>query len=60
MSIEFPEKAMDGDMSCIGFSIINDTTLEGNETFTVTLTTANSIVVLGNTEAVITITDSSG
>ena len=47
-------------MQCIDVDITNDNVFEGNETFTVTLTTTNPRVTLENNEATVTITDDEG
>ncbi len=41
-------------------SILDDDALEGNQTFTLTLTTADLEVILGNQTTVITILDDDG
>ena len=38
----------DGAMQCLIISIVDDTTMDGDVTFTVTLTTADPDVMLGN------------
>ena len=44
-------------MQCIDVDIIDDIIVETIETFTVTLTTASSVVALGNNVTRVTITD---
>ncbi len=57
MDFMFSAGASDGASHCLNVNIIDDTNaLEGNETFTVTLTTSDQIPVLGTT-TVITIRD---
>ena len=53
-----PRGAYDGDNSqCVDVNIIDDSALEGDETFAVELTTANTVVMLGNNETAISISD---
>ena len=56
----FPISNGNGAMQCLSITVIEDTALEGEETFLVTLTTSNPVVMLGNTEAVVTIEDNDG
>ena len=59
--ISFPEGSMDGDTLCINVSITDDMALEGDETFTVTLTvTATGDATVGNTMTTVTITNDDG
>lgn len=58
--VTFPAHSIDGTERCILVSIIDDTTLEGDEIFTVTLKESDNGVVLGNNARVITISDSDG
>ena len=46
-----------GTMQCIDVYIIDDSILEENETFTVTLNTSSSVVMLGTNVTTVTITD---
>ena len=53
-----PRGAYDGDNSqCVDVNIIDDSALEGDETFSIELTTANTVVMLGNNETEISISD---
>ena len=45
---------------CVNINITDDAALEGNQTFTVTLTTSDPDVLLGNDMTVITIEDNDG
>ena len=56
MDLVFTAGTSNGTMQCIIVSISNTRTVEEDETFTVTLTTSNS-VILGNNVTAITITD---
>lgn len=47
----------DGATRCVNIAIIDDELLEGNQTFTVTLTSLDSDVVLRDNMTTITITD---
>ena len=63
MILTFPVGSLDNDTQCLNVSIIDDdTALEGDETFTVTLTllTTGLGVTTGNTMTTITITDNEG
>ena len=53
----FTAGSSNGDMQCIDVDIIDDIIVETIETFTVTLTTASSVVALGNNVTRVTITD---
>ena len=44
-------------MECVNVNIIDDGALELDETFTVTLTTSDPAVILGNDATTITISD---
>ena len=55
----FPSGSTDGTM-CVNITILDDTALEGNQSFTLTLTTSDPDVVLGNNVTIITITDNDG
>ena len=56
----FPAGTSNGGMQCIAVTIIDDSAMEGDETFTVTLTTSSPHVTLGNAVTTITITDNDG
>ena len=45
---------------CENVTIINDNVLEGEETFSIELTSMDTAVILGNNRTVITITDNDG
>ena len=45
---------------CLDVSIDDDTALEGEETFTATLTTPETYVMLGNDQTEVTISDNDG
>ena len=62
MSIEltFTSGSMDNVTRCVDISIIDDNALEGEETFTVALTTFEHNVVLGNDLLIVTIIDNDG
>ncbi len=62
MIMVFPAGSTDGDMTqCLDVNITDDTALmEGEETFTVTLTTPETYVMLGNNETEVTISDNDG
>ena len=55
MDVVFPVGTSNGGMQCINVTIIDDSTMEGDETFTVTLTTSSPVVTLGNAVTTITI-----
>ena len=57
MDLVFTAGTSNGTMQCINVTIIDDSLVESNETFTVTLITSNSVVELGNNLTTITITD---
>ena len=57
MDLVFTAGTSNGTMQCINVAIIDDSLVEPNETFTVTLTVSNSVVELGNNLTTITITD---
>ena len=59
-SLTFANNSMDGDMECVSVTIIDDGALELDKTFTVTLTTSDPAVILGNDITTITITDNDG
>ena len=58
--LQFPMDSDDGDIQCENITITDDTRFEGNETFTVTLTTSTPRVDLMNDETNITIIDNDG
>ncbi len=59
--LTFPASASDSDMTqCLDVNITDDAALEGDETFTVTLTTSETYVMLGNNETEVTISDNDG
>ena len=59
--LTFSAGSSDDDMQCVNVSIIDDNdALEGDETFTVTLATRDSDVMIGNNQTVITISDNEG
>ena len=60
MDVVFPVGTSNGGMQCIGVIIIDDSEMEGDETFAVTLTTLSSAVTLGNAVTTITITANDG
>ena len=60
MEISFPEQSMDGNILCINVSIVDDTALEGDETFTVSLTVTSGGTIVGNNMTTITIIDNDG
>ena len=57
MDLVFTAGTSNGTMQCIDVTIFDDLLVESNETFTVILTTSNSVVELGNNLTTITITD---
>ena len=60
MDITFPEGSMDGDTRCINVSITDDMALEGDETFTVTLTVSSGDIIKENNMTTIIIIDNEG
>ena len=56
----FPSGSTDGAMKCVNITILDDITVEGNHSFTVTLTTSDPDVMLGNNVTIITITENDG
>ena len=60
MDVVFPASTSNGDMQCIDVTIMDDSEMEGDETFTVALTTSSPVVTLGNAVTTITITDNDG
>ena len=57
MDLVFTAGTSNGTMQCLNITINTTRTVEEDETFTVTLTTSNSVVELGNNLTTITITD---
>ena len=57
MDLVFTAGTSNGTMQCINVTIIDDSLVEPNETFAVTLTTSNSDMELGENLTTITITD---
>ena len=55
--IIFPSESANNTMKCADVTITDDTALEGNQTFTVILSTLNPGVVLEDSETLITIED---
>lgn len=60
MTLTFLQGSMNGAMECLDVTIANDTALEGDETFAVTLTTSDTDVMLGNNQTEVTISDEDG
>ena len=60
MDVVFPAGTSNGGVQCIDVTIMDDSEMEGDETFTVTLTTSSPAVTLGNAVTTITITDNDG
>ena len=58
--LQFPVNSDDSDMQCENITITDDTRFEGNETFTVTLTTSTPRVDLMNDKTNITVIDNEG
>ena len=56
LSLVFPVGARDGDRRCINVAVLNDTALEGSETFTVSLMATDANQPLGNDLTIVTIT----
>lgn len=61
-NLTFPANSSSGDMECLNVTIIEDTLLEGDETFTVSLEllTIGKGVQLGNSVVVVSIVDNEG
>jgi hypothetical protein len=59
LDVVFPTGASNGAMQCVSVTITDDSAVEGDETFTVSLTTS-SPVALGNAMTTITIMDTDG
>ena len=56
----FPAGPINGSTHCIDITITDDEVLEADETFTVTLTTTTSRVMVGNGQTAVTITADEG
>ena len=56
-TVAFPSGSTDNTPGCVNISITDDSALEGNEVFTVTLDTLDPDVLLGNNVTVITLED---
>ena len=56
-NLTFLRGSTDSTLECVSISITDDALLEGNQTFTVTLTTSDPDVLLGNNVTVVTIED---
>ena len=56
----FPSGSTDSDTVCVDIAILDDNAVEGNHSFTLTLTTSDPDVMLGNNVTVITITENDG
>lgn len=59
-TLEFPTGSSDGSMQCVEIVLIDDNTLEEDETFTVSLVSLDSDVVPENAVTNITIKDDDG
>ncbi len=59
-NVYFSSGSTNNDARCVSISILEDNALEDDLTFTVTLTTSDPDVVLGNYMTVITIIDNDG
>ncbi len=60
VNLAFPAGSGDGAVQCVDISISDDVDgLEGEETFAVTLTSPDSVILNGNTAAIV-ITDTNG
>ena len=60
VALTFPGGSSNGARQCVNITITPDTEMEGDETFTVTLTTSSLTAELGNTVTNITITKTPG
>ena len=58
--VTFSSGSNDSTLGCVSIDIESDTALEGNQTFTVTLTTSDPDVLAENDMTVITIEDNDG
>jgi hypothetical protein len=56
----FTSGSPDGATKCVDIRILDDDALEGEQTFTLTLTTSDPDVMLGNNVTTITIIDNEG
>ncbi len=56
----FTSGSTDNDVRCVDYGIMDDSALEGNQTFTVALTTSDSDVMLGIDISTVTIIDNDG
>ena len=59
MNLTFPISSMDTDTECLNITIMEDTLVEGEETFTVTLTTGLGVTT-GTDVTTVTIMDNEG
>ncbi len=59
-TLTFTSGFTDNDVTCAVVGIIDDSALERNQTFTVTLTTPDPDVMLGTDMTTVTITDNDG
>ena len=55
--VTFSFGSTDSSLGCVNITILDDAALDGNKAFTVTLTTSDPDVLLGNSLTVITIVD---
>jgi hypothetical protein len=55
MDVVFPTGASNGATQCVSITITHDSAVEGDETFTVSLTTSSLLATPGNAMATITI-----
>ncbi len=62
MNLDFPVNSMNDDFQCLNVNITDDTLVEGNETFTVTLMplATGLDVTAVNDATILTITDNEG
>ena len=60
MNLVFPASAVNGTMQCIDVAIIETTSVNYYETFTVKMTTLHSAVALGNNVTTVTIVNVDG
>ena len=58
--LTFPADSTSGDMQCIVVTILDDEIMERAETFTVTLTTSDPDVTVGDNQTIVTIIDDNG
>ena len=59
-ALTFPIHSTENAIECVAITIINDAELEGDETFTVLLTTQDPDITLGNNITTINIIDDEG